>query len=156
MQESRTTSRTSSKAGRCRQRALVTFTARDRVIPVPADSVQACEWGLAEKRIARLTLEPDGHAHAKIRAHHLAVSEGPRIRAALKLVGWRANGNARISAEFLPRQLILPESQLLLILNPKWVTFSVHYITNTLLNSVYVSLVIRVCVYALQWLDYMS
>lgn len=68
------------------------------MIPVPADSVQAGERGLAEKRISRLTLEPDGHAHAEIRAHHLAVSEGPRIRAALELITWQVNGNVGISA----------------------------------------------------------
>lgn len=68
---------------------MVTFAARDGVIPVPADSMKAGERGLAEKRISRLTLEPDGHAHAEICAHHLAVSEGPRIRATLELVGWR-------------------------------------------------------------------
>lgn len=62
------------------------------MIPVPADSMKAGERGLAQKRVSRLTLEPDGHAHAEIRAHHLAVSEGPRIRTALELVGWRGNG----------------------------------------------------------------
>lgn len=68
---------------------MLTFTARDRVIPVPADTVQAGKRSLAQERVSRLTLEPDGHAHAEIRAHHLAISEGPRIRAALEFIGWR-------------------------------------------------------------------
>ena len=74
------------------RRPELTFAARDGVVPVAADAVQAGEGGLPQQGVARQALEGDGHPHAVVPADHHAVAEGPRVRAPLQLVGWRGGG----------------------------------------------------------------
>lgn len=53
----------------------VTFAARYGVIPVSADSVQACEGWLSEKSVTRKALEGNGHPYTVVQANYNAISK---------------------------------------------------------------------------------
>ena len=62
------------------------------MVPGAADPVQAGERGLPDQGVPRQALERHRHAHAEVRPDHNPVPEGPRVGAALQLVGWERNG----------------------------------------------------------------
>lgn len=70
---------------------MITFAARDGVIPVSADSMQACEGWLSEQSVTREALEGNGHSHTVVLTNHNAITKRSRVRAPLQLIRWEKN-----------------------------------------------------------------
>lgn len=73
----------------------VTFTSREWVIPVSADSVQTRKRSFSYQRISRLTFKRHSHPNTKVCANDDAIPERPRVWATLELVGWRDRGQMK-------------------------------------------------------------
>ena len=62
---------------------MITFTARYGVVPVSADSVEACEGWLSEQSVTYEALKGNGHSDTVVLTNHNAITERSRVRAPL-------------------------------------------------------------------------
>lgn len=67
---------------------MITFTARYGVVPVSADSVQACEGWLSKQSVTCEALKGNGHSNTVVLTNHNAITERSRVRAPLELIRW--------------------------------------------------------------------